>query len=163
MQATVAAVKRVGEIKSKREKAFWKDRYALIMLLSINAESGSRMNKDAAPSLARDALEVSRGHHLLGQKPTEQTLKALAAAEKRLAAKEARRQARIKANRSKAADAAMEEDEAMDAGEVSLADAVAQANVTEPETREKIKVKVKSKPSRRSALVPSGSGGMDMS
>ena len=119
------------------------------------------MNKDAAPSLARDTLEVSRGHHLLGQKPTEQTLKALAAAEKRLAAKEARRQARIKANRSKAADAAMEEDEAM--GEVSLADAVAQAVVAEPDQREKIKVKVKSKPSKRSALVPSGSGGMDMS
>ena len=32
MQATVAAVKRVGEIKSKREKAFWKDRYALPLI-----------------------------------------------------------------------------------------------------------------------------------
>jgi len=130
------------------------------------------MNADAAPSLARDTLEVARGHHLLGQKPTEQTLKALAAAEKRLAAKEARRQARIKANRSKAADAAMGDDEAMaeaagapeEQMEISLADAVGQAMAVDamPEQREKIKVKVKNSKSKRTSALVSGSS-MDMS
>lgn len=125
-------------------------------------------------SLARDVLEVSRGHHLLGQRPTDQTTKALAAAERRLAAKEARRQARIKANRSEAAQVAFEEQQAQEqdqtAGDVSLLDAVGDAMAVDTETAaaaaaqpDKIKVKVKANnKKKRSNLVPSASA-MDMS
>jgi len=151
MSATVKAVTRVSEIRRKREKAFWKN----------------RMAANAPASLIRDTLEVTRGHHLLGQKPSETTLKALKAAENRVAAKEARRQARIKANRSKAADAVMEHDEAMEdvtnhgmaEQSISLAETIESA-VISPQ-KEKIKVKVKAR--TRSSLIPAGSSGMDMS
>jgi large subunit ribosomal protein L24e len=118
----------------------------------------------AAPqNLERDVLEVTRGHHLLGVIPSETTQKALAAAQRLLEAKEARKKARQTRVRKTAAQA--EADVDMDAEEqedVSLVDAIGSALV-EPveEQREKIKVKTKV---RRSALVPAGaSRDMDLS
>lgn len=144
---------------------------ASILLLKL----ACRMAAAEPASLARDVLEVSRGHHLLGQRPTDQTSKALAAAERKLAAKEARRQARIKANRSEAAQKAFEEqgqgqeDQEMEEGNVSLLDAVGDAMTVDPEAvavaqPEKIKVKTKMGKKKRSNLVPSAqSMSMDMS
>lgn len=125
-------------------------------------------------SLARDVLEVSRGHHLLGQRPTDQTTKALAAAEKRLAAKEARRAARIKANRSEAAQVALEQQQDQDQsmatedGEgVSLLDAVGDAMAVDQSSatpaKDKIKVKARTGKKKSSNLVATGGQSMDMS
>ena len=122
-------------------------------------------------TLSQDTLEVSRGHHLLGAKADELTAKAVKAAERRLAAKEVRKQARIKANRSKAAQHALDQQEdadmadsaAMDTEQaektlLDVVDMAVDASAPAADQREKIKVKVKaSKKKSRSLLVPAGS------
>jgi len=73
---TVSAVSRIQEIKTKREKAFYR----------------ARMLASAPASLRSDALEVLSGTHLLGKdRNSELVLKAKAAAEIKAKKKERRR------------------------------------------------------------------------
>jgi large subunit ribosomal protein L24e len=118
----------------------------------------------AAPgNLERDVLEVTRGHHLLGQTPSEKTLKALAAAQRQVEAKQARRLARQMARKTTKApqeDVAMEAEQA----EVSLVDAIGSAMVTDAVVEAPIKQKIRVKATRKSALVPAASSrDMDLS
>jgi len=138
---TVSAVSRIQEIKTKREKAFYR----------------ARMLASAPASLRSDALEVLSGTHLLGKdRNSELVLKAKAAAEIKAKKKERRRLEKVEQQVEE-----MQQDLEMDAEE---------AEEQVEEQREKIKVKVpatrkKSKLSSRSALMPAGEGmsmGMQM-
>jgi large subunit ribosomal protein L24e len=157
--ATVSAVQRVGEIKARRERAFW----------------SNRMTTQKPTNLAQDMREVERMSHLLGVKPDEVTSKALEAVEKRKKVAAAAAEAKKKTTKEKGklvvelpedgdeeeeqmGEGGMEEDESMEL------DAIAAANVVEKETtpREKIKVKSRVKKSKKSALVPAGGRRMGM-
>jgi hypothetical protein len=121
------------------------------------------MSTAAPASLERDALEVARSAHLLGQTPSAETQKAIEAAARRLKVREARKLARQTKHlhrNAATADVEMADADAEQA-EPSLVNAVAAALATPPETIEREKIKVKSR-ARKSALVPAGAGGMSM-
>lgn len=126
-----------------------------------SSDEVNRMSTSAPASLERDALEVSRGAHLLGQTPSASTQRAIEAAAKRIKIREARKLARA----NKRTSAVPKEDVEMveDEGEPSLVNAVAaalaQPIAAKEDTREKIKVKSKV---RKSALVPAGANAMSM-
>ncbi|KAK4049659.1 ATPase-activating ribosome biosynthesis protein [Microbotryomycetes sp. JL201] len=162
VQATIAGMKRIQEIKSKREQAFYK----------------ARMAAAKPKSLATDSLEVTRSSHLLGLgEPTPETSKALEASQHLLKQRQQAKLARQLANRQRATkvkfagadelesdgeDEEMEQDE----GEMSVLDALKEADMDfeqdEPTTKQKVKVKAKTK--KESALRKSSSGmGMTMS
>jgi len=134
VKTTIAAVKRVGEVRRRRETAFWK----------------SRMSTNSTLSLTRDALEVTRSFHLLGAQPTTTTNKALEAARRIL-------EARVKAKRDRI-DSRMVVDK--DRTESAIDRALASDGL-QVETREKVKVKARITKSSTSLVPPSG-GGMSM-
>jgi large subunit ribosomal protein L24e len=154
MATTISAVSRIQEIKTKREKAFYKN----------------RMNVAKPVSLRTDALEVLSGTHLLGfeGKNSEVVKKALKAAEIKAKKKEKKRIQKVQDQVEEMQqdlegeeDAEIEqvEDEEMDVEE------------EQQRVKDKIKVKVpaRSKKGRvasgrnSSALMPAGEGGMSMS
>ncbi|GAA5909441.1 hypothetical protein JCM6882_002645 [Rhodosporidiobolus microsporus] len=166
VQATVAGMKRIAEVKARRERAFHKARMAA-----------------AKPQQAiQDSLEVTRSSHLLtpGLQPqSDATKKALSASQVILAEKAARKRERqaknLATHRANVGfeggeglaeddDAEMDEDE--EAGELSMADALREADLDlddlmeEEAPVEKVKVKATKK---KSALKKSGGMGMGMS
>ncbi|GAA5984793.1 hypothetical protein JCM11641_002742 [Rhodosporidiobolus odoratus] len=169
VKATVEGMKRIQEVKARRERAFYKARMAA-----------------AKPQQAiNDSLEVTRSGHLLtpGLQPeSDSTKKALSASAVILAEKAARkreRQAQMLAKRKKAVgfeggeglageDEEMDEDED-DEQELSMADALREADLDlgdlmedAPVEQEKIKVKA-TKPKKKSALrKATGAMGMGM-
>ncbi|BGP13043.1 ATPase-activating ribosome biosynthesis protein [Rhodosporidiobolus nylandii] len=176
VQATVAGMKRIQEVKARRERAFHKARMAA-----------------AAPLRAvQDSLEVTRSSHLLtpGLQPqSEATKKALSASSVILAEKAARKRERQLANQKKHRAAVGfeggaglggddEMDEELDEGseveeELSMADALREADLdlgdlmdqeeAEP-IREKVKVKAGKAKAKKSALRKAAGGmGMGMS
>ncbi|GAA5894623.1 ribosomal eL24 family protein [Sporobolomyces salmoneus] len=168
VNATVEGMKRIAEVKAKREKAFFK----------------ARMAAAAPQALEGDSLEVTRSAHMLTpgmQQPSESTRKALTASQVLLAAKAEKKAARIAKNQNRRAvgfagaeDLAGEEgeeeiDSAEDEEELSTMDALREADISmdvgaEEEVQEKIRTKVKaSKPKKKSALRrTSGVGAMSM-
>ncbi|CDR37374.1 RHTO0S02e14048g1_1 [Rhodotorula toruloides] len=166
VQATVAGMKRIAEIKARRERAFFKARMAA-------AKEGQ---------LTNDSLEVTRSGHLLTpsmQEQTDETKKAMSASRLLLQARAEKKRERQMRNQKKravgfegGADLAGEGDEEMDEeseeeeAELSMADALREADMSmdvgeeEAAPAEKIKQKVKVK--KQSALKKT-SGGMGMS
>lgn len=146
---TVSAMSRIQEIKSRREKAFYK----------------SRMLASKPVSLRTDALEVLSGSHLLGRdKDSPLVQKAKLAAEIKARKKEKRR-----ADKLEEQVAEMQQDLELE----ELATAAEGEDVSrdidmdaDDDVREKIKIKVpatkKRSSSRRSALMPAGGNGMSM-
>ncbi|GAA95473.1 uncharacterized protein L969DRAFT_92605 [Mixia osmundae IAM 14324] len=139
MEQTVKAVKRVSEIRSKRERAFWKN----------------RMSAHAPMALAADSLEVTRSSHLLGHTPTERTKKAVAAA---LA------QSTSASVPAEATEEAMTTDELVDLALQTSAPPTTKQAKTRSIGKEKIKIKARGKKPVVSALVPAAGGrSMDLS
>ncbi|KAH8928344.1 hypothetical protein BT69DRAFT_1237133 [Atractiella rhizophila] len=150
VQATTTAMERIQEIKERREKAFFK----------------ARMSAANPVSLYSDALEVARGHHVLGVSPSEKTLKAIAAAEARIAERKAEKEARTQ-SRTKSKDVVMDlKPEVVVTAETSLSQAITDAlKVSEDTIVEKKKVKVKAsnkKKVKKTALLPSSGASMSM-
>ncbi|GAA5991463.1 hypothetical protein JCM10908_005715 [Rhodotorula pacifica] len=173
-QATVAGMKRIAEVKARRERAFYKARIAA-------AKEGQ---------LTNDSLEITRSGHLLtpGMQPlSEETKKALSASQLVLAARAERKRERQLKNLAKhranavgfeggaglAGDeegAEMEEDSDVEEAELSMADALREADMSmevgEEETAavaDKVRQKVKATKKKQSSLKKSSSGGMGMS
>ncbi|GAA6025587.1 hypothetical protein JCM10207_001200 [Rhodosporidiobolus poonsookiae] len=164
VQATVAGMKRIAEVKARRERAFYKARMAA-----------------AKPQQAiTDSLEVTRMAHLLtpGMQPqSDSTKRALSASAVILAERAARKRERQMRNQKKSAvgfegaedlegDEAMEDDEELD-GEVSLGDALREADLDlddlmDEEEAPVEKVKVKATKAKKSALKKSGGRAMGM-
>lgn len=176
-QATVAGMKRIAEVKARRERAFYKARIAA-------AKEGN---------LTNDSLEVTRSGHLLtpGMQPvSEETKKALSASQLVLAARAERKRERQLKNLAKhranavgfqgGADlqeggeeegAEMEEDSDVEEAELSMADALREADMSmdvggedEVVAEDKVRQKVKATKSKKkqSSLKKSSSGGMGM-
>ncbi|KAM0753024.1 hypothetical protein T439DRAFT_311698 [Meredithblackwellia eburnea MCA 4105] len=105
VQATVAGMKRIAEIRAKRERAFYK----------------ARMAAAAPTKLTSDSLEVSRSSHLLSlRNPSENTQKALSASEKLLAKRAEKKRLRAlgaAGRRAAGLDEEMRDDEDEEAGE----------------------------------------------
>ncbi|GAA5840897.1 hypothetical protein JCM11251_007633 [Rhodosporidiobolus azoricus] len=165
MQATVAGMKRIAEVKARRERAFYKARMAA-----------------AKPQKAiQDSLEVTRASHLLtpGLQPqSEETKKAISASQVILAEKAARKRERQAKNLAKhrsnvtfaGEGLAEEDDEEMDEDEdveLSTADALREADLDlddlmeEEAPVEKVKVKVPAT-KKKSALKAAGGRSMGM-
>ncbi|GAA5859941.1 hypothetical protein JCM1840_001806 [Sporobolomyces johnsonii] len=170
VQATVAGMKRIAEVKARREKAFFK----------------ARMAAAAPKSLAGDSLEVTRSAHLLTpgmQAPSAATQKAVSASQVLLAARAEKKALRIAQNlRKKRAvgfeggeglaggDDEMDDEEDEEEEELGVADALREAEmsvdvgdlVDEAEApRDKVRQKVKAG-KKKSALRKASSGGMGM-
>lgn len=181
-QATVAGMKRIAEVKARRERAFYKARLAA-------AKEGR---------LTNDSLEVTRSGHLLtpGMQPlSEETKRALSASQLVLAARAERKRERQAKNLAKhranavgfeggadlaAAggddmDAELDDEEAesdVEEAELSMADALREADMsmdvgeeeTVPAATEKVRQKVKAtKGKKQSSLKKASGGGMGMS
>lgn len=141
---TVSAMSRIQEIKTRRERAFFKN----------------RMLASKPVSIRTDALEVLSGSHLLGRdKDSPLVQKARLAAEIKARKKEKRRAARLEEQVNE-----MQQDlEMEEAAEETERD------VDMDTAREKIKIKVPatkkrvtSSSQKRSALMPAGDNGMSM-
>lgn len=176
-QATVAGMKRIAEVKARRERAFYKARIAA-------AKEGN---------LTNDSLEVTRSGHLLtpGMQPvSEETKKALSASQLVLAARAERKRERQLKNLAKhranavgfqggadlqegGEEAEMDEDSDAEEAELSMADALREADmsmdvggedevVAEDKVRQKVKA-TKSKKKQSSLKKSSGGMGMGMS
>ena len=157
VQATITGMKRIEQIRARREKAFFK----------------ARMAAAAPATLTSDSLEVTRSSHLLSlQNPAPKTTKALSASAILLAAraeKKALRQARsAKGRMAFEGGEGLGLDDEMDSGEeddeMNVADALREADMAlgeevEEAVKEKVKVKAK-KP--KSALKRAGGAGMGM-
>jgi len=173
VEATTSAMERIAEIKSRREKAFWK----------------ARMNAQKPTTLYSDALEVSRSSHVLGHNPPETALKALASAEKVIASRKAAKEERIqsylaKVNNQKGKskevvmepkmtelsheeDEKVEEDVTMDLSQIISDALVISGNEIEQKKKEKTSPKTVSKKSKKkqllkTSLIASGGRGMGM-
>ncbi|GAA5923974.1 ATPase-activating ribosome biosynthesis protein [Sporobolomyces koalae] len=165
VNATVEGMKRIAEVKAKRERAFFK----------------ARMAAAAPQSLEGDSLEVTRSAHMLTpgmQEPSASTRKALTASQVLLAAKAEKKAARIAKSQNRRAvgfagaeDLAGDEDEAeMDSDEEELTtmDALREADISmdvggDEEVQDKIKTKVKAtKPKKKSALRRASGASMSM-
>ncbi|KAK4705413.1 large subunit ribosomal protein L24e, partial [Phenoliferia sp. Uapishka_3] len=161
VQATIAGMRRIGEIRAKREKAFYK----------------ARMAAAAPATLVSDGLEVTRSSHLLSLlHPTPHTKKALSASSLLLAARAEKKAARIARGSKKGMEfdggaalgdeeEASGDEESESDEEVDMAEALAGAEMSmdiEEEVVEKVKVKSKAK-GKKTALKKSGGGGMGMS
>ncbi|GJN87749.1 hypothetical protein Rhopal_000704-T1 [Rhodotorula paludigena] len=167
VQATVAGMKRIAEIKARRERAFFKARMAA-------AKEGQ---------LTNDSLEVTRSGHLLtpGMQPqSDETKKALSASQVLLQARAEKKRARQLANQKRrpvgfegGADLAAEDDGAMDEdeeseveeAELSMADALLEADMSMDVAEEEpaaVKVKQKVKAKKQSALKRGGGMSMGM-
>ncbi|GAA5892296.1 hypothetical protein JCM8208_001504 [Rhodotorula glutinis] len=169
VQATVAGMKRIAEVKARRERAFFKTRMAA-------AKDGQMTN---------DSLEVTRASHLLTpgiQAPSDETKRALTASQVLLAARAEKKRARQEANlkRHRAAvgfeggedlagegsEGEMDEDSEVDEAELSMADALREADMSmdvedEPAVAKKVRAtKVKAK--KQSALKKGGGMSMGM-
>ncbi|GAA6040132.1 hypothetical protein JCM8097_002042 [Rhodosporidiobolus ruineniae] len=164
VQATVAGMKRIAEVKARRERAFHKARMAA-----------------AKPQTAiNQALEVTRSHHLLtpGLQPqSDSTKKALSASTLILAEKAARKAARqakaLAAHRANAVqfNGELEEDDDEDMDEedeISMGDALREADLDlddlmeDEEEQPKQKVKVAAAKSKKRSALKKTSGGMGM-
>lgn len=169
VQATVAGMKRIAEVKARRERAFFKARMAA-------AKDGQMTN---------DSLEITRSGHLLTpgiQQPSEETKRAMSASQVLLAARAEKKRLRQEANlkRHRAAvgfeggedlaagsDGEMDEDEdsEVEEAELSMADALREADMSmdveadEP-VAQKVRTKVKAK--KQSALKKGGGMSMGM-
>ncbi|KAI5480574.1 large subunit ribosomal protein L24e [Pseudohyphozyma bogoriensis] len=158
LQATLKGMRRIAEIKAKREKAFFK----------------ARMAAAAPKSLTSDSLEVSRSSHLLSlHDPAPKTKKALSASAILLAARAEKKAARMAKGNKKmvfeggeglGSDAEEEEDSD---DELTTADALAAAemsmDVEDEENLVKIKAKsAKKKSALKSSLKKSSGGSMGM-
>lgn len=167
VQATVAGMKRIAEIKARRERAFFKARMAA-------AKEGQ---------LTNDSLEVTRSGHLLtpGMQPqSDETKKALSASQVLLQARAEKKRARQLANQKRrpvgfegGADLAGEDEGAMDEdeeseveeAELSMADALLEADMSMDVAEEEpaaVKVKQKVKAKKQSALKRGGGMSMGM-
>jgi len=173
VQATVAGMKRIAEVKARRERAFFKARMAA-------AKDGQMTN---------DSLEVTRASHLLTpgiQAPSDETKRALTASQVLLAAraekKRARQEANLKRHRATVGfeggadlageegadsdDGEMDEDSEVEEAELSMADALREADMSmdvedEPAVAKKVRAtKVKAK--KQSALKKGGGMSMGM-
>ncbi|KAM0787008.1 hypothetical protein ACM66B_006276 [Microbotryomycetes sp. NB124-2] len=169
VQATIAGMKRIQEIKSKRERAFYK----------------ARMAAAKPKSLATDSLEVTRSSHLLSVvgEPSQETSKALQASAKLLKQRQEAKLARQAQNRVKSKvefagaqgldeQEMSEDDEEEQEAEMSVLDALKEADMgdmdveTPNQEPELVKQKVKVKAKKESALRRSATGrsmGMTMS
>ncbi|ORY88546.1 ribosomal protein L24e-domain-containing protein [Leucosporidium creatinivorum] len=157
VQATIAGMKRIQEVKTRREKAFYKARMAA-----------------AAPKvLASDSLEVTRSSHLLSlQNPTPHTKKALTASSILLAARAEKKAARQARGGKRAVEFDGEglgsDEDGMESdgdSELDVADALREADMGEMDVEEEVKEKVKSKVKvgkQKSSLRKTGGGGMGM-
>ncbi|KAG0655038.1 ATPase-activating ribosome biosynthesis protein [Rhodotorula mucilaginosa] len=174
-QATVAGMKRIAEVKARRERAFYKARIAA-------AKEGN---------LTNDSLEVTRSGHLLtpGMQPvSEETKKALSASQLVLAARAERKRERHLKNLAKhranavgfqggadlqvgGEEAEMDEDSDVEEAELSMADALREADMSmdvggedEVVAEDKVRQKVKATKSKKkqSSLKKSSGGGMGM-
>ncbi|KAL8280369.1 hypothetical protein RQP46_007286 [Phenoliferia psychrophenolica] len=158
VQATIAGMKRIGEIRAKREKAFYKARMAA-----------------AAPAvLASDSLEVTRSSHLLSLfHPTPHTKKALSASSVLLTARAEKKAARIARGGKKSMEfdggaALGDEDEGdasedSDEDEATMAEALAGAEMgMDVEVEEEEKVKEKTKTKKPKSALKKSAGGMGM-
>ncbi|GAA5944943.1 hypothetical protein JCM1841_005387 [Sporobolomyces salmonicolor] len=174
VQATVAGMKRIAEVKARREKAFFK----------------ARMAAAAPKSLAGDSLEVTRSSHLLTpgmQEPSAATKKALSASQVLLAARAEKKAQRIAQNLRKKRAVGFEggeglagdDDEMVDDDgeeeeeeeELGIADALREAEmsvdlgdlVDEAEApRDKLRQKVKAGKKKSALRKASGGVGMGM-
>ncbi|GAA5851924.1 hypothetical protein JCM5353_006561 [Sporobolomyces roseus] len=166
VNATVEGMKRIAEVKAKRERAFFK----------------ARMAAAAPQALEGDSYEVTRSSHMLTpgmQEPSASTRKALTASQVLLAAKAEKKAARIaKSQNRRAVGFAGAEDlaegsgegemESDDEEELTTMDALREADISmdvggEEEVQEKIKTKVKAtKPKKKSALKRTSGAGMGM-
>ncbi|GAA5846491.1 hypothetical protein JCM9279_006712 [Rhodotorula babjevae] len=171
VQATVAGMKRIAEVKARRERAFFKARMAA-------AKDGQMTN---------DSLEVTRASHLLTpgiQAPSDETKRALTASQVLLAAraekKRARQEANLKRHRATVgfeggedlageedgSEGEMDEDSEVEEAELSMADALREADMSmdvedEPAVGKKVRAtKVKAK--KQSALKKGGGMSMGM-
>ncbi|BGP45203.1 hypothetical protein JCM10450v2_001020 [Rhodotorula kratochvilovae] len=167
VQATVAGMKRIAEVKARRERAFFKARMAA-------AKDGQMTN---------DSLEVTRSGHLLTpgiQQPSEETKRALTASQVLLAARAEKKRLRQAANLQRhrvgfqggedlaGADGEMDEDsddEEVEEAELSMADALREADMSmdigeEEPVAQKVRQKVKAK--KQSALKKGGGMSMGM-
>lgn len=157
VQATLVGMRRIQEIRAKREKAFFK----------------ARMAAAAPATLTSDSLEVTRSSHLITlRNPTPAHNKALSASAVLLAARAVKKAARMAKSSSKkgmafegAEGLGEDEDEDMsddEADDLDVADALMEADmsmdVEEDVQEDKVKVKVKK---AKSSLKKSG-GGMGM-
>lgn len=154
--ATITGMKRIEQIRQRREKAFFK----------------ARMAAAAPATLTSDSLEVTRSSHLLSlQNPAPKTTKALSASAILLAAraekKALRQQKSAKGRMAFEGAEGLGSDDEMDGAsddELNVADALREADMAladedaEELVKEKVKVKAK-KP--KSALKRTG-GGMGM-
>ncbi|GAA6064459.1 hypothetical protein JCM10212_004443 [Sporobolomyces blumeae] len=163
VQATVEGMKRIAEVKAKRERAFFK----------------ARMAAAAPKALEGDSLEVTRSSHLLTpgmQEPSAATRKALTASQVLLAAKAEKKAARIAKSQRRqvgfagAEDLAGEEESGEEESdeELTTMDALREADISmdvgDAEVEDKVKTKVKAtKPKKKSALKRTTGGGMGMS
>ncbi|GAA6011398.1 hypothetical protein JCM11491_002770 [Sporobolomyces phaffii] len=167
VNATVEGMKRIAEVKAKRERAFFK----------------ARMAAAAPQALEGDSLEVTRSAHMLTpgmQEPSASTRKALTASQVLLQAKAEKKAARIAKNQNRRAvgftgaeDLAEGDEAEMDSDEdeeLSTMDALREADISmdvgedDSVVQDKIKTKVKAtKPKKKSALKRSSTGGMGMS
>ncbi|GAA5881465.1 hypothetical protein JCM3774_005091 [Rhodotorula dairenensis] len=176
-QATVAGMKRIAEVKARRERAFYKARIAA-------AKEGQ---------LTNDSLEITRSGHLLtpGMQPvSDETKKALSASQLVLAARAERKRERQLKNLAKhranavgfqggadlggaadADEAEMDEDsDVEEEAELSMADALREADMSmdvgdEEEQRAPAAVRQKvkaTKSKKQSSLKKSSGGGMGM-
>lgn len=145
VSATVSAMTRIQEIKSRRERAFWKNRMLAAKPVDIRT----------------DALEVLSGSHLLGRdKDSPLVLKARLAAEIKARKKEKRRAQKLE-------DQVLEMQQDLELEEAAASDAEERDVDME---KEKIKIKVPStkkrvvsgSSSRRSALMPAAGNSMGM-
>ncbi|CEQ40439.1 SPOSA6832_02074, partial [Sporobolomyces salmonicolor] len=187
VQATVAGMKRIAEVKARREKAFFKARCVFSPGVLFLPHS---MAAAAPKSLAGDSLEVTRSSHLLTpgmQEPSAATKKALSASQVLLAARAEKKAQRIAQNLRKKRAVGFEggeglagdDDEMVDDDgeeeeeeeELGIADALREAEmsvdlgdlVDEAEApRDKVRQKVKAGKKKSALRKASGGVGMGM-